>query len=275
MERDEHKKSLLTAITLLFLANGLVAKNRTFPYELKNRDYLIFSLRIGTAALGGSLKEDYRSITMEELMRLDRKDVMGFDRRATYNWSPHWSDLSDTFQDFVVIPCLFMVSIPPIFHAKLTETVTVATMLMESYLFLYGFTYLSKAAVGWKRPFVYNAALSVEERKAMARDDVFFSFFSGHAAGAFCAATFLSKVMSDIHGNSVWTYLLWGSNLSFAALTAYARVKAGKHYPTDVIAGAAVGFAIGYVVPMLHKKDRGNHVEIAISSNRISLCLKF
>ena len=34
------------------------------------------------------------------------------------------------------------------------------------------------------------------------------------------------------------------------------RVASGKHWPTDVVAGAAVGSAIGWVVPFLHRTDR-------------------
>jgi len=35
--------------------------------------------------------------------------------------------------------------------------------------------------------------------------------------------------------------------------TAYLRVKAGKHFPTDVIVGAVIGSAVGYAVVSLHK----------------------
>jgi membrane-associated phospholipid phosphatase len=157
----------------------------------------------------------------------------------------------------------------------LSETGTVALMFAESIFFLSGFTYITKATAGRRRPYIYNTDLSVEERYAMGGNDACFSFFSGHTAAAFTAATFLSKVISDIHGNCIWTKLLWGSSLTVAALTGYARVKAGKHYPTDVIAGAVVGFAIGYLVPTLHKKKKKNHVSFVISPNKVGLSLQF
>ncbi len=36
------------------------------------------------------------------------------------------------------------------------------------------------------------------------------------------------------------------------AVTASARVAAGKHFSTDVLAGAALGCGIGWVIPTIH-----------------------
>ena len=38
------------------------------------------------------------------------------------------------------------------------------------------------------------------------------------------------------------------------AVTAWARVGAGKHFASDVIVGYLTGAAIGYLVPELHKR---------------------
>lgn len=65
------------------------------------------------------------------------------------------------------------------------------------------------------------------------------------------------------------------TSLTLAAMTGYARVKAGKHYPTDVIAAAAVGFAIGYLIPTLHKKKKGDQVSLVLLPDRIGLSLQF
>ena len=64
---------------------------------------------------------------------------------------------------------------------------------------------------------------------------------------------FMSRVFTDIRGRSTTSDVLWASSLSVASLTAYARVKAGMHYPSDVLVGAAVGTAIGLAVPWLHR----------------------
>ena len=147
-------------------------------------------------------------------------------------------------------------------------------MFAEAYAIMGGVTYLTKVATARKRPYLYNTDLTPEERLG-AEDDPKSSFFSGHAAAAFTAAAFLSKVFTDVHGTSVWSTLVWGSSLSLAAYASFARVKAGVHFPTDVIAGAAVGFAVGYLVPVLHKKERGDRVQVAAGPNMISINLRF
>lgn len=270
----ELKKAGILLLILVLTANGLQAQDRPFPYELKKRDLWLLPLGLGMTVFGKSLCDNHPLISLEEIRLLDRMDVNGFDRSATYNWSPEWADRSDIYRDILVYSSLFALTAPPLFHAKLSETGTVAAMFLESALFLSGFTYMTKATVGRRRPYVYNTDLSVEERYAMGDNDAYFSFFSGHTAAAFTCATFLSKVITDIHGNSIWTKILWGSSLTIAAMTGYARVKAGKHYPTDVIAGAVVGFTIGYLIPTLHKKKKKNHVSLILSPNRIGLCLK-
>ncbi len=63
------------------------------------------------------------------------------------------------------------------------------------------------------------------------------SFPSGHSANAFSAATVLSRVAPT--GAIVW----WG----LATLIAFSRVYLGVHYPLDVIGGAAVGVACGWL----------------------------
>ena len=46
---------------------------------------------------------------------------------------------------------------------------------------------------------------------------------------------------------------LWSGAVLIPATAAYLRVQSGKHFPTDVMAGYAVGAAIGWLVPHLHK----------------------
>ena len=47
-----------------------------------------------------------------------------------------------------------------------------------------------------------------------------------------------------------WIWLGVGTVAS--SMLAAGRVMAGKHFPTDVLAGAAVGIAVGFLVPYLH-----------------------
>jgi len=101
------------------------------------------------------------------------------------------------------------------------------------------------------RPYLYARSPEATEYAAAQGDDAYQSFYSAHAATAFCAATagaYLTAVSSTSPGVRA---LAWGSGFAAAAAVANLRVRAGKHFYSDVVIGAAVGIAIGYVVPAL------------------------
>jgi len=269
------------SLSLLAIAGHVQAQDRSFPYVLGERDLVIVPVSVGLSLWGESLREGYEPITRTELSGLTRYDVNWFDRVATENWSSDWSDRSDLYRDWLVRAALLLSGTEATYwllRGKLTAPIVLATMFGELYLCTMGVTYMAKGVAGRKRPYVYNTSLSVDERYSIANsseNDVFFSFFSGHVAGAFAAATFTSKVFMDIHGNSTWSYLMWGSTLSLAAMTGYARVKAGVHFPSDVIAGALAGSAVGYLVPALHKRSATDRLSLNVSPTRWSLQLRF
>lgn len=67
------------------------------------------------------------------------------------------------------------------------------------------------------------------------------SFPSGHSSGAFAAASLSSRNLDSI---TMQEWQRTGIRIALygvAAGTAWARVEAGKHYPSDVLAGAALG----------------------------------
>jgi membrane-associated phospholipid phosphatase len=67
------------------------------------------------------------------------------------------------------------------------------------------------------------------------------SFPSGHSTRAFSYATFASRNLELVDlPEGARTGLRVGL-FTLAGATAWARVEAGKHYPSDVLAGAALG----------------------------------
>jgi membrane-associated phospholipid phosphatase len=56
----------------------------------------------------------------------------------------------------------------------------------------------------------------------------------------------------------MWRYAVWGTSLLAASVTGYLRYYAGKHYPTDIIAGAAMGSITGWGIPALHRNNDEN-----------------
>ena len=103
-----------------------------------------------------------------------------------------------------------------------------------------------KVAAHRARPALYrsgapDAATSADNRK---------SFPSGHTAIAFAAATAYTTLaarqqLPHAQRNAVLLY-------SGAVIVGTLRVAGGKHFPTDVLTGAALGAAVGWLTARLH-----------------------
>jgi len=72
------------------------------------------------------------------------------------------------------------------------------------------------------------------------------SFPSGHTSTAFATATALSMEYKK------WYVVV--PSFTWAAAVGYSRLHLGEHYPTDVLAGAAIGVGSAYVSHWLTKK---------------------
>jgi membrane-associated phospholipid phosphatase len=79
------------------------------------------------------------------------------------------------------------------------------------------------------------------------------SFFAGHVALVGTSTFFTAKVFSDYHPDSKLRYLFWGAAAVATGATGYLRHRAGKHFPSDVLIGTAVGTLSGILVPTFHK----------------------
>jgi membrane-associated phospholipid phosphatase len=101
-----------------------------------------------------------------------------------------------------------------------------------------------------QRPFVRD--LREEERSEICADpgeckDLNLSFYSGHATWTFSVASAAFAIAKQRGYDTATAAAVLGG--MSATLTAYLRVAAGKHYLSDVATGAALGIAVGYLVP--------------------------
>jgi membrane-associated phospholipid phosphatase len=125
---------------------------------------------------------------------------------------------------------------------------------------------LTADAVVYTETLAVNSALVVGAKYAFQRprprtyagdpafltsDDGYQSFYSGHTSTAVAALTAAAWTARWRHGEQVWPWVVVGV---VGAGVGAERVLAGRHFPTDVIVGAAMGFAVGTAVPWLHRK---------------------
>jgi membrane-associated phospholipid phosphatase len=88
----------------------------------------------------------------------------------------------------------------------------------------------------------------------------FASFPSSHTSTAFTAAglTCVHHRYLPIYGGAPWDATACIGSLTFATATGLFRLIGDRHYVTDVVMGAAIGLALGYIYPwLLHYRDTG------------------
>jgi len=103
------------------------------------------------------------------------------------------------------------------------------------------------------RPYTHGESEAARKHEKEKGADSYYSFYSGHAAMAFTGATAGSYLFAATHEDTALRATHWGASMMLAGFTAHARVRAGKHYLTDVGVGAFLGVAMGLGVPLLHQ----------------------
>jgi membrane-associated phospholipid phosphatase len=86
------------------------------------------------------------------------------------------------------------------------------------------------------------------------------SFFSGHVSFGATGTFFTVKVLTDYyHIKGFKRILLYTAAAVPPLITGYYRIKAGRHFKTDVLTGLLAGGTSGILIPELFKykkKDR-------------------
>ena len=233
---------------LLFFFQQLLSQS---PYQLNWKQETYFM------GLGASLYS---------ASALDRASINSFDRNATFNFSSNAKKGSDYVKySSYTLPFLFLLN-----QNTQKGFGKIMALYGETLLMIGGLTSLSKRVFLRPRPFVFNElAPFSQKQKKTAR----YAFFSGHTSVSAANSIFAAKVFSDYFPDSKWKPIIWSTAILIPATTGFLRVKAGKHYPTDVIAGVAIGGVIGFLIPHLHRKKNWKNLTVnpSFSSCHISL----
>lgn len=222
------------------------------PYQLNTKKELVFyGVGLTTFAGGAFLKSQTPVFTLNELENLNSNDIGAFDRQAFEVNSLKAHHASDYFWfGSFSLPLLFLA------HEKTRRDYkTIATLWGETVFITAGLTMLTKYSVRRARPFVYDSNISIAEKT---ESNAKASFFSGHTSMTAANTFFAATVFSDYFPDSKIKPVVWGLAAAIPAVTGYLRVRGGRHYPTDVIAGYAVGALVGWAIPKLHKRKRLN-----------------
>jgi len=239
------------AAALLGTAPPAVADD--FPWELKTEREVALLGGAGVAfGVGWLAGRDRAPLTEAEIAALDPSRVNFLDRAATRRWSPAADQASDVLVwTLVAAPVGQMVAGPGRERGGRLALIYGETMLLTG-----GVTYALKNIFARPRPFVYNDDPRIPselKRSAVARR----SWPSGHSANAFAAAVFFGTAFDQLQPDSDARGWVWGGCLAAATTTGVLRYLAGRHYPTDILAGALIGAAAGWLVPRWHETSPG------------------
>jgi membrane-associated phospholipid phosphatase len=221
------------------------------PYVLNWKTDVPFSV-IGTSTTITSLilQKNLKPLTPSQLANLDRTQVPAFDRGATYNWSHGYATASDV---------LMYSSFAAPFTLLSAEQVRkdfgkLSLITAEVFLINIGLTNLLKQTVKRNRPYTYNP--NVPEHVKLEKD-ARNSYFSGHTSVTASMYFMTATMYADYFPDSNWKPVVWSVSAIIPAITGIFRVKAGKHFWTDVLTGYAVGALVGILVPRLHHRKFG------------------
>ncbi|HEY6559659.1 MAG TPA: phosphatase PAP2 family protein [Polyangiaceae bacterium] len=134
-----------------------------------------------------------------------------------------------------------------------------AVIYSETLAITWNLTNLTKIAFRRPRPSAYKEAQRLkdagDEDPRIDTTNSALSFFSGHAAITASVASTATYLAFSRAPGTPRPWITLGAGALVTVLTAYGRVQAGDHFPTDVIAGAMAGAGIGVLVPHLHRSD--------------------
>lgn len=258
-------------ISILFLLPfSILHAQLESPYQCtKKKDAIIYAIGSASLGLGYYLDTKAPVLNVEQIQLLDKNSINRFDRIATSYSSMRARKASDVFfYGAMVMPSVFAFS-----KRMRKDAKSIALIYGETLFLTVGITLITKKIILRSRPFVYNPDFDLNlklEKNAR------YAFFSGHTSVVSASSFFTAKVFADYYPDSKWKPVVWVGAATLPAVTGYLRVRAGKHFPTDVIAGYAAGAIFGILIPQLHKrKKRNENINLSVSPIGGYFSLKF
>lgn len=175
----------------------------------------------------------------------DEQDLNSIDRPFAGRYDERWSDSTDW-----VVLALLSAPWPMLWYDNtFLNTFNDVTVIYESGLTAIALSGLATLSASRARPFVYGDAAPESVRNS---PNGSLSFVSGHTTMAFALSTSTFWTIYRRQGSTPYAWVTLAAGTTAASAVAIGRVMAGKHFPTDVLTGAAVGASVGTLLPALH-----------------------
>lgn len=180
----------------------------------------------------------------------DPGHLNAMDRSVVGNHSHAWRLVSDIGQDLsLAVPLVGSAVIAVLSKGPhpWRDFTTDSLVMYNSVLAASLVSHALKFAIHRPRPGQYDGAFSMSAEQNA-------SFPSGHTTAAAASTMAFAVTFAKRYPNSPWRYAMFGASILATGLTAYGRVGAGRHFYSDVLAGAVIGWSSGILLPYLYEK---------------------
>ncbi|MDQ3100134.1 MAG: phosphatase PAP2 family protein, partial [Bacteroidota bacterium] len=127
-----------------------------------------------------------------------------------------------------------------------------AAIIAESLLLTSGITSIVKHSVARPRPYVYEVDVPPGDRPD---NGGLVSFWSGHTSTVSSTTFACAALVQRSNASGALKTVTWIGAAVLPAAAGFFRIKAGRHFPTDVLTGYAFGALIGTAVPYFHRTE--------------------
>jgi membrane-associated phospholipid phosphatase len=198
---------------------------------------------------GGSflLQQQVKPLSLEQITTFEQRSFSGIAAYPTNRFDRGAARTSDVITlATAVLPATLL-----LFKAGRNEVDRGLHMYMQTAFLNFAVTNFTKSAVLRNRPYVYNPNAPMHLKHDR---DARLSFFSGHTSTSASFCFFTASMVQAYSSNRTVKTLTWIGAAVVPAVTGYLRMRAGKHFFSDVLVGYAAGAAIGLGVPLAHRK---------------------
>lgn len=195
-----------------------------------------------------------------EINALDPADLNSIDRSTADNYDEKAKSASDKFfYGSMPAPLIFLLD------KKMRKDAGKIGLLYLEAMAITGTVYTSSSMLASRfRPYAYNPNVEMGTRRGGGARN---SFPAGHPALVATSTFFMAKVYSDYHPNMRNKWILYTAAGGATLATGLLRIKAGQHFPTDVMVGIPLGVLSGLLVPHFHKNKENSNLTLMPYSN--------